>query len=160
MYAFINIGSNLGNRRLNLSKAIAAIEKRIGYFELSHTLETHPWGYISDKMFLNVGIAFQTEMTPEELLDTLQEIEKELNKNPHRADNGGYQDREIDIDIIALDRMEIDTERLKVPHPHLEERIFFLQPMAELAPDWTHPRTGLTPAQMIANLPQSESPQS
>ena len=49
MYAFLNIGSNIGNRRLNLSKAVAEIEKLVGYFELSHTLETHPWGYVSDK---------------------------------------------------------------------------------------------------------------
>ncbi len=155
MYAFINIGSNLGNRRLNLSKAVAAIEKRIdNYFELSHTLETHPWGYVSDKMFLNVGMAFQTDKTPEELLDMLQEVEKEINKTPHRKDDGEYSDREIDIDIMALDEMIIDTDRLKVPHPHLAERIFFLQPMEELAPGWHHPISGKTPSEMIACLPE------
>lgn len=157
MYAFINIGSNLGNRRLNLSRAIAAIEKEIGYFELSHTLETHPWGYVSDQMFLNVGMCFQTDMEPLQLLDTLQRIEQSLNKTPHRDNTGQYADREIDIDIMALDDMTIDTERLKVPHPHMAERIFFLKPMQELAPSWRHPATGLTPDQMIQALEEADN---
>lgn len=155
MYAILNIGSNLGNRRLNLSKAVAALEKYFGYFELSHTLETHPWGYISDQMFLNVGMAFHTDMSPEQLLDVIQDVEKELNKTPHRNGDGSYNDREIDIDIMILDEQSINTDRLKVPHPHLAERIFFLQPLMELAPDWHHPKTGYTPAEMIAALSDS-----
>lgn len=152
MYAFLNIGSNIGNRRLNLSKAVAEIEKLVGYFELSHTLETHPWGYVSDKTFLNVGMSFQTDLSPEELLDALQEIEGRLNKTPHRHADGSYADREVDIDIVALDELTIDTDRLKVPHPHLAERDFFLLPMKELAPGWHHPRTGLSPDEMIEAL--------
>lgn len=156
VYAIINIGSNLGNRRLNLSRAIALIEKEVGYFELSHTLETRPWGYVSDNMFLNVGMAFHTDLTPEQLLDRLQQVERKLNKTPHRDAEGEYRDREIDIDIMALDDLVIDTDRLKVPHPHLAERTFFLEPMQELAPAWRHPVTGRTPAEMRASLPKAE----
>lgn len=152
MYAFINIGSNLGNRRLNLSRAVAEIEKTVGFFELSHTIESRPWGYVSDNMFLNVGMAFETNLKPEELLDVLQQVERKLNKSAHRNSNGTYADREIDIDIIALDDLQIDTDRLTVPHKHLAERSFFLEPLQELAPGWHHPATGLTPAEMLANL--------
>lgn len=152
MYAVINIGSNLGNRRLNISKAVSMIEKKIGYFELSHTFETHPWGYVSDKLFLNTGMAFHTDMSPEQLLTFLQEIERLLNKTPHRDSDGNYSDREIDIDIMILDDRVIDTEELKVPHPHLAERDFFLLPLEELVPGWRHPLTGLTPAEMLSNI--------
>lgn len=156
MYVFINIGSNLGNRRLNLSRALVEIEKIVGYFEISHSIETLPWGYVSDKKFLNVGLSFQTDMEPEELLLKFQDIEKKLNKNPHRDDAGNYADREVDIDIVAIDEMIIDSPSLKVPHPHLAERRFFLEPLNELAPGWRHPATGLTPAEMLANLPSEE----
>lgn len=156
MYAFINIGSNLGNRRLNLSRAVAEIEKVVGFFELSHTLETHPWGYVSPNAFLNVGMSFQTDLSPEELLDALQEVEGKLCSSPHRKADGGYADREVDIDIVALDELIIDTPRLKVPHPMLPERVFFLQPMAELAPGWRHPATSLTAAEMLSRLEMKE----
>ena len=156
MYVFLNIGSNLGNRRLNLSKAVAAIEKEVGYFQLSHTIESRPWGYVSDNAFLNVGMMFQTELEPLDLLDRLQAIERQINKTPHRDDKGEYNDREIDIDIVAIDEMQIDTERLTVPHRHLAERSFFLEPMQELAPAWRHPATGLTPAEMLSQMRSEE----
>ncbi|MCM1153414.1 MAG: 2-amino-4-hydroxy-6-hydroxymethyldihydropteridine diphosphokinase [Muribaculum sp.] len=155
MYVFINIGSNLGNRRLNISRALVEIEKIVGYFEISHSIETLPWGFVSNKKFLNVGLAFQTEIEPEALLKSFQEIEKKLNSHPHRDNDGNYADREIDIDIVAIDQLVIDTPTLKVPHPLLAKRRFFLEPLRELAPEWTHPSTGLTPAQMLANLPQT-----
>ncbi|MCM1378409.1 MAG: 2-amino-4-hydroxy-6-hydroxymethyldihydropteridine diphosphokinase [Clostridium sp.] len=157
MYAFINIGSNLGNRRLNLSRAVAEIEKLVGFFELSHTVETMPWGYVSDKRFLNVGMAFQTDMTPLELLDALQEIERRINQSPHRDASNAYADRELDIDIMALDDMVIDTPRLQIPHPRLAERSFFLEPLKELAPAWRHPVSGLSPMEMLLNLDSQSS---
>ncbi len=150
---FVNIGSNLGNRRLNLSRAMRAINAEFGDFEMSHAVESAPWGYDSPNTFLNIGIAFSTELTPRKILGRLQEIERSIATGSHRDSNGGYADRVIDIDIVAIDTEVIDDDDLKVPHPHLEERRFFLEPMQELAPGWRDPRNGLTAMEMLASLP-------
>ncbi len=75
----------------------------------------------------------------------------------HTATPTAYRDRTIDIDIVAVDELQIDTDTLKVPHPHLAERRFFLEPMAELAPEWRHPATGLTCAEMLEKLPDPKT---
>lgn len=154
-FVLINIGSNVGRRRLNLSRAMRAVGEEFGPFELSHVVESKPWGFDSTNSFLNVGMAFNTELSPIEILHRLQAIERLLAPAPHRDESGGYIDRELDIDIVAIDREVIDTAELKVPHPHLAERDFFLVPIEELAPGWTHPITGLTASQMLAALQES-----
>lgn len=151
-YVFINIGSNIGNRRLNLSRAMRAVAEEFGDFEMSHVVESEPWGFDSTHPFLNLGISFASDLEPHEILFRMQEIEKRISPESHRTPDGNYSDRIIDIDIVAIDREVIDTETLKVPHPHLAERDFFLVPLEELAPGWTHPLTGLTPAGMIEEL--------
>ncbi len=152
-FVLVNIGSNMGRRRLNLSRAMRAIGEEFGPFELSHVVETEPWGFASTNPFLNIGMAFNSDLPPEEILHKLQAIEKLLApESPHRDENGNYLDRELDIDIVAIDREIIDTPELKLPHPHLAERDFFLVPLEELAPGWTHPVTGLTAAQMLKQL--------
>lgn len=151
-YVLVNIGSNIGNRRLNLSRAMRAIGEEFGNFEISHVVESAPWGYDSTNSFLNLGIAFTTELTPMELLHRLQEIERSISPASHRNPDGTYADREIDIDIIAIDREIIAEVELKVPHPRLAERRFVLEPLAELAPGWRHPLTGLTPMEMLMKL--------
>ena len=70
----------------------------------------------------------------------------------HRNADGSYADRIIDIDIIAIDDLVISSESLVVPHLHIAERDFVLAPMAEIAPNWRHPLTGLTAAEMLENL--------
>lgn len=152
MNVFLNIGSNLGNRRMNLSKAVAAIEKEFGYFELSHTVESAPWGYESDHPYLNVGMMIISDIPPTEILHKLKEIEKAISPESHRNPDGSYADRIIDIDIIAIDDMVIDTPDLKLPHPKMAERSFVLEPMAELAPFWIHPVLKMSPGEMLHNL--------
>lgn len=153
-YVLINIGSNLGDRRLNLSRAMRAVGEEFGPFEISHVVESDPQGFDSTNSFLNLGMAFETDLPPEELLQRLQQIERSISPASHRDAQGGYADRIIDIDIVAIDREVIDTESLKVPHPRLAERRFFLEPLAELAPGWQHPVTGLDPYQMLLRLPE------
>lgn len=152
MYVFINIGSNKGDRRLNLSRAMRGVGHEFGLFEMSHAIESEPWGFESERKFLNAGIMFQTDLAPLEVLDILQKIEKEISPDSHRDDKGQYTDRVIDIDIVAIDSLIIDHPRLKVPHPHLTERRFFLEPMNEIAPDWRHPVSGKNAAEMLAEL--------
>lgn len=142
MRYYINIGSNIGNRRLNISRAIAAVEKRYGYFELSKAVESEPWGFDSTNSFLNVGMMFETDSEPLDVLHSLQEIESVISPDPHRNPDGSYADRKLDIDIMAIrgdehdgmpgEAVEIDTDELKVPHPHLFDRPFFIGPLREL----------------------------
>lgn len=152
MTIFLNIGSNLGDRRLNLSRAIAAIEREFGYFELSHTVESEPWGYDSPNPYLNVGMMVLSDLTPLEILHKLQAIEREISPDPHRNPDGTYTDRIIDIDIIAIDDIVMDTPELTLPHPRLLLRPFVLEPLAELAPFWEHPLLHQTPAQLLHQL--------
>lgn len=152
----VNIGSNVGDRRLNLSKAMAAIGREYGNFEMSHAVVSEPWGFESRGKFLNVCLMFHSEDSPEEVLSTLQSIEHHISDKPHRDESGAYLDRVIDIDIVAIDGLVIDSERLKVPHPHLAERRFFLEPLAEIAPGWTHPLTGKTASEMLSLLPEEK----
>lgn len=149
---FLNIGSNLGDRRKNLSRAVAAIEKEFGYFELSHAVESKPWGFDSDNDFLNIGMMIISDLQPLEILRKLQEIEREMGSESHRKPDGSYADRLIDIDIIAIDDLIIDTPELQVPHPRMAERRFVLEPMEELAPFWHHPLLHKTPGEMLHEL--------
>lgn len=149
---FINIGSNLGDRRLNLSRAMRAVGSEFGEFEMSHVVESEPWGFESAHPFLNVGIAFRTDLQPEEVLEKLKAIERAISPMSHRKSDGSYADRVVDIDIVAIDTEVIDSPDLKVPHPHLADRKFFLEPMAEIAGMWRHPASGLTPAEMLMRL--------
>ena len=155
-YVIVNIGSNLGERRLNLSRAVRAIAAEFGDFEVSHTVETAPVGFDSQNKFLNICMMFRTDMEPQQLLETLQRIEKEICPDAHRDAEGHYIDRVIDIDILAIGDKTDDTETLKVPHPRLAERLFYLMPMNEIAGAWRHPVTGLTPSEMIISLPQED----
>lgn len=154
-YVFINIGSNLGDRRLAMSRAVRAVALEFGDFEISHVVESAPWGFDSTNSFLNVGMMFRADLAPEEILDRLQEIERSISPSSHRDSSGGYVDRVIDIDIIAIDTLKMETPRLTLPHPRLAERSFFLEPMAELAPGWRHPDSGLTPREMLFNIEKS-----
>lgn len=141
---YLNLGSNLEDREGNLWAADLRISLDVGLVAARSTIvESEPWGYESDNAFLNMAIAVEAFGEPLDVLDALQAIERELNGGrSHRDADGGYLDRLIDIDIMAIDDLVIDTPRLTVPHPHLMCRDFFRLPMAEIAPDWRHPVTG------------------
>ena len=140
---YLSLGSNLGNRIALLEKAVGLIEESIGgVVARSSMKETEPWGYASTHRFINACIAVNTPRSPLECLTVLQSIEKSMG----RLKNGknGYSDRLIDIDIIQYDDLVMETSELVLPHPHLHERLFVLEPMVEIAPNLVHPRFGLT----------------
>ena len=149
MNFYLNIGSNIGNRRDNLYRAVVALSAGMGGCAVSSIVESEPWGFESDNRFMNLAICLSSEMEPQDMLDLIHEIERRLGSASHRNEQGGYIDRLVDIDIMAIDDLVIDTPTLQVPHPHLPERDFFLKPMMQLAPDWRHPVTGLTAGQML-----------
>lgn len=132
MIYYINIGSNLGDRYLNIGKAVEAIEHRFGRLVISNMVESEPWGFDSTNLFVNVGIAFEAEEDPEDVLRMLQAIEREISPASHRNPDGSYADRIIDIDIMEAEGVEMHTPILELPHPRLAERPFFLEPLLEL----------------------------
>ena len=151
MKYYLNLGSNLGNRLLHITKAMKAIGEEFGPYETSHKVESDPWGFDSTNRFVNVGVSIDSGLDPEEILIRLQKIEKSISVRGHRRWDGSYNDREIDIDIMATDGPAYDSPTLHIPHRHLERRDFFLRPLAELAPEWRHPASGLTAAEMLAS---------
>jgi 2-amino-4-hydroxy-6-hydroxymethyldihydropteridine diphosphokinase len=152
MNYYLNIGSNMGDRRDNLYRAVVALAAGTSGCSVSSIVESKPWGFESENGFLNIGVCLCSNLSPHQMLDRIHEIERRLGSAAHRDDEGNYIDRLVDIDIVAVDDRVIDTPDLQVPHPHLPERDFFLRPMMELAPDWVHPVTGLTAAQMLDRL--------
>ncbi len=153
MNYYLNIGSNIGNRHSNISRAVNLISRTFGTeVQCSKPVESEPWGFDSENTFVNEGIVLNTNQRPDIVLSMLQKVERSISNTSHRNADGSYRDRIIDIDIVAIDQLTIDSPTLKVPHPHFAERDFYLIPMCELAPSWTHPRTSLTPGQMLAHL--------
>jgi 2-amino-4-hydroxy-6-hydroxymethyldihydropteridine diphosphokinase len=131
--AWLGLGSNLGRRARNLARAVDALEATAG-LELvaaSSVYETEPVGVTDQPAFLNMVAQFECHLTPQELLEALQEIERQLKRI--RTERWGP--RTIDVDVLLLDDVEIETERLTVPHPEMMNRQFVLVPLAELAPD-------------------------
>ena len=139
MTVYLGLGTNIGDRRLNLTRAIELLSLALGKcIAVSRFIETAPWGFESSNSFLNCAAAFETELQPTELLDTTESIERELGRTV-KSQGGNYSDRIIDIDILLYGNETIETERLTVPHPLMHKRDFVLQPLAEIAPDVVHP---------------------
>ena len=152
MKYYLNLGSNLGNRLLHLTRAMKAIGEEFGPYETSHKVESDPWGFNSTNRFVNIGVSIESDLDPEEVLARLQKIEKGISPRGHRRWDGSYNDREIDIDIMATDGTPYDSPALHIPHRHLGRRDFFLKPLSELAPGWRHPASGLTASEMLTAL--------
>ena len=139
---YLGLGTNLGDRQENLTRAIEALSLALGTCKAqSSFLETEPWGFESDNGFLNCVVAFDTELTPTELLGTTERIERELGRTV-KSTGGNYHDRLIDIDILLYGNTVIESERLTIPHPLIHLRDFVLAPLAEIAPDAIHPILG------------------
>lgn len=153
MIYFLNIGSNLGDCKTNLHRAIEAIESALHTSaQVSSIFESPAWGYESENTFFNVGIAIESNITPQMMLDITQGIERALGSSTHRNLDGSYCDRLVDIDIIAVDDIVVNTPTLTIPHPLMHKREFVLVPMAQLAPQWTHPTLTKTTIQLLKEI--------
>lgn len=138
---YANIGSNLGDKEALIQRALHEIGEIFGYYCISGFVESEPWGFESTNRFLNIGVAFRTELTPEEVLYKLHSVEQKISKKSHRDILGNYIDREIDIDIMAIDSLIYESECLTIPHEHIKERTFFLYPLKDLCDNWRHPKS-------------------
>ena len=135
--AYISIGSNLGNRLQNLQNALFQLDAQVGNITaISKVYESASWGFEADDFF-NACVALETYLTPGEVLLKILSIEKILGRE--RFLEKGYESRTIDIDIIYYGNEVVQTDRLNVPHPKLQDRKFVLLPLAEIAPQFYHP---------------------
>lgn len=132
MEIYLGLGSNLGDKSLHLQTAIDEIEKRIGHVvRRSAFIDSEPWGFNSDNTFVNAVIVVNTDMTPTEVLDETQSIERKMGRT-HKSVGGHYSDRIIDIDILLFGNIEMNTPELTIPHPRMNERDFVLKPLKEV----------------------------
>ena len=132
----LSLGSNVGDRLNYLTLSKTAIQNYLGSILLSSNIyETEPWGIDNQDSYLNQVVAVQTSKTPNDLLDNIHLIERELG----RIRRVHYGPRTIDIDILYYGERIIDIENLKIPHPHIQKRRFILVPLSEILPQMHHP---------------------
>jgi len=136
----LGLGSNKGDRAAMLGRAVemlAPILQDIRHSSIYETKALLPEGASPawDMVFLNMAVVGETKLSPQELLAAIKEIEKNLGRQAAER----WAPREIDIDILAMDDVQLDLPGLHIPHSGLIEREFALLPLVELAPDWRYP---------------------
>ncbi|MBQ8463401.1 MAG: 2-amino-4-hydroxy-6-hydroxymethyldihydropteridine diphosphokinase [Prevotella sp.] len=169
---YLGLGSNLGEKKENIRRAIALIGEQIGVVERQSALyDSEPWGFESANRFVNAVVCVSTTLSPHRLLRATQRIERQLGKTAQHAterplpqgsaaspceessilnlplgsaawlvqESSVYKDRPIDIDILLYDDLHIDTPKLKIPHPLMQERDFVMVPLREICPTYADP---------------------
>jgi len=137
--AYILTGANLGNRKQQLQTAVELIEKFCGKIICTSSIyETAAWGLTDQPDFLNQVLSIQTNLAPHELLKTLLAIENQMGRTRILK----YGPRIIDLDILLIGNLKIETPDLSIPHPALPDRRFALIPLAEIAGSMLHPTLG------------------
>jgi 2-amino-4-hydroxy-6-hydroxymethyldihydropteridine diphosphokinase len=132
---YLALGSNIGDRFVNLQAAIAALPDTVTVLAQSPVYETPPWGFIDQPAFLNMALKGETTLGPLELLKQLKILETRLGRLPAVR----WGPRLIDIDILFYADLVLDIPGLVIPHPRLQDRAFVLVPLANLDPDLVHP---------------------
>jgi len=132
---YIGLGTNLGARRGNISRAIGLLGEKIDIISCSSIYETEPVGRKDQNWFLNCVVAAQTGFSPDVLFELVKDIESRIG----RKRGARWGPRIIDLDILAYGDMVLKRGELKIPHPEMHRRGFVLIPLGEIAPDFIHP---------------------
>jgi 2-amino-4-hydroxy-6-hydroxymethyldihydropteridine diphosphokinase len=153
--AFIGLGANLpslgGAPEETLVSAIADLATAGRVVARSSLYRTEPVGYQNQPAFMNAAVQLETELEPEGLLDRLLAIEGSYGRDRSRDLPKGP--RTLDLDLLLMDDLVVNSPRLTLPHPALAERRFVLAPLAEIVPDLQHPAMGATMTELLAALP-------
>jgi len=141
------LGTNLGNRMENLMAATGAIRTFLGtVIKQSHVYETEPWGRTHQPLFYNQVLLIQTPSSALETLHHIKQIEFLLGRDGREK----WAPRTLDIDILFFDALNVESPLLTIPHKHLHERRFTLEPLCEIDPDLMHPVFNKTVAELLA----------
>ncbi len=143
---FVGLGSNLGNRKENIKKAIEKMSECIQILNVSRLYRTKPQENVQGGWFLNGVLHGRTSLTPIELLRFLQSIENQLGRPGNHKKNTA---RTIDLDILFFGKKIIKNKFLRIPHPKIAERSFVLDGLSEIASGFVHPETKKTVSQML-----------
>ena len=145
---YIALGTNVGNYRNNLSKALVELRKIGHVSKVAHIYKSKPYGYLKQNFFYNSMVSLKSEMLPSQLINKIQLAEKKLQKNK-RIVNGP---RKIDLDIIFWGKKKLRNHNLYIPHPRAKERDFVLLPLIDLDPFFRDPETQLTIKDLLNSL--------
>jgi 2-amino-4-hydroxy-6-hydroxymethyldihydropteridine diphosphokinase len=147
--AVLSLGTNLGNRLMNLAEALKLLRKMpCNILKISSIYETAPWGNTDQPSFYNQVIQIETAATAEVLMENILHIEKSMGRTRDKK----WEPRIIDIDILFFNEEIIDRMNLRIPHQHLHERRFILEPLNEILPLLLHPEFKLEMKQLLDKL--------
>ena len=153
---FLSLGSNVGDRDSHLARTLERLASAdIRVIRASGVYETEPRDMQDQPWFLNQVVEVETSLFPKQLLTRLQKIEAAMGRVRTRAQGPSTPPkgpRTMDIDILFYGSSIVSTPGLEIPHPRLTDRRFVLEPLAELAPDFRHPRTRQTVREMLAQV--------
>ncbi len=146
---YLGIGGNIGKKKFNFLKAYILIKKKLGYvLQTSSVYETPPWGFNSPDNFWNMVIKIETDLSPDELIAGIISIEDSFCRV---RTEGIYRSRKMDIDILYYDNIVLDSITLTIPHPKIQDRLFVLVPLSEIAPEHKHPLLKMTTLELLKN---------
>lgn len=149
--AYIALGSNLGDKEANLRQALKLLaEQGIIIKKFSRFLATEPYGVTDQPTFLNGVCCVETILPPLELLAALLAVENKMGRVRLRH----WGERNIDLDLLLYENVIMETEKLRLPHPDMQNRDFVLLPLAEIAPELVHPVLQKTIARIKEELVQ------
>lgn len=151
-HVYLALGTNLGDRTANIQQALKALTAQIQIKAVSPVYETEPAYVLDQPRFYNLAIEGETTLSPLHTLEFLKQLEAELGRTPSVR----FGPRLIDLDLLFYDQVLLDSPELLIPHPRLQERAFVLVPLNDLAPEFIHPRLGLSIGQLLGQLPAEE----
>ena len=147
--AYIALGSNLGDKEKNLRRALLLLTQQgVEIVRVSSFLSTEPYGVTDQPQFLNAVACVRTSLAPLALLDVLLATELAMGRVRLRH----WGERNIDLDLLLYEDVVLDTPRLRLPHPDMQNRDFVLLPLAEIAPELKHPTLQKTIWELKENL--------